>query len=174
VRQYTVTGQNPPPVAYAGANKAVLFGANVQLNGTGSLDYNGQPLTYQWSQLSGPTVILSSPTAAQPTFTAPASNADMVFQLVVNDGQQNSIASTVTVSATNNVAQFALASASSESTGTSQTADKAIDGVIDGYPGDYTKEWSTVGGGAGSWLKLTSASATPGNVGLSEIQAYNI
>jgi len=34
----------------------------------------------------------------------------------------------------------------------------AIDGVIDGYPGDFTKEWATQGGGAGSWLKLTWSS----------------
>jgi LmbE family N-acetylglucosaminyl deacetylase len=54
-----------------------------------------------------------------------------------------------------NIALFATATASSENTSTSQTANKAIDGVIDGYPGDYTKEWATVGGGAGSWLKLT-------------------
>ena len=45
--------------------------------------------------------------------------------------------------------------ASSQNTSTGQTAAKAIDGVIDGSPGDYTKEWATDGGGAGSWLKLT-------------------
>jgi LmbE family N-acetylglucosaminyl deacetylase len=54
-----------------------------------------------------------------------------------------------------NLALSATATASSENTSTSQTANKAIDGVIDGYPGDYTKEWATVSGGAGSWLKLT-------------------
>jgi hypothetical protein len=31
--------------------------------------------------------------------------------------------------------------------------------VIDGYPGDATKEWATAGGGAGSWLKLSWSSA---------------
>jgi len=57
-----------------------------------------------------------------------------------------------------NYARSASASASSENTSTAQTAAKAIDGVIDGYPSDYTKEWATVGGGAGSWLKLTWSS----------------
>ena len=57
-----------------------------------------------------------------------------------------------------NLALLATATASSEDTSTSQTADKAIDGIIDGYPGDSTREWATVGGGAGSWLKLTWAS----------------
>ena len=49
--------------------------------------------------------------------------------------------------------------ASSQDTSTGQTAAKAIDGVVDGYPGDYTKEWATVGGGTGSWLKLTWTSS---------------
>ena len=30
--------------------------------------------------------------------------------------------------------------------------------MIDGYPGDYTKEWATNGQGAGAWLKLTWSS----------------
>jgi hypothetical protein len=54
-----------------------------------------------------------------------------------------------------NLALLATASASSENTSAGQTAHKANDGVIDGYPGDLTKEWATVGGKAGSWLKLT-------------------
>jgi hypothetical protein len=51
-----------------------------------------------------------------------------------------------------------VATASSQNTSTGQTAAKAIDGVIGGYPGDYTVEWATVGGGAGSWLELTWSS----------------
>ncbi len=49
--------------------------------------------------------------------------------------------------------------ASSQNTSTGQTAVKAVDGSADGYPGDHTREWSTVGGKAGSWLQLTWPSA---------------
>ena len=56
------------------------------------------------------------------------------------------------------LALHATATASSQNTITGQTANKAIDGIINGYPGDYTKEWATVGGGVGSWLKLAWAS----------------
>ncbi len=56
-----------------------------------------------------------------------------------------------------NVAGSATATASSENVADGQTAAKAIDGVINGYPGDYTAEWATSGGGAGSWLQLTWA-----------------
>jgi len=62
-----------------------------------------------------------------------------------------------------NVAMNATVTASSQNTGTGQTAAKAIDGIIDGYPNDYTKEWATVGGGPGSWLKLAWPSAVTVN-----------
>ena len=42
---------------------------------------------------------------------------------------------------------------------------KAIDGVADGYPGDYSREWATQGGKAASWLQLTwTAPVTIGSV----------
>jgi hypothetical protein len=44
--------------------------------------------------------------------------------------------------------------ASSEASWTGQLAVKAVDGVADGYPGDYSHEWATAGGGVGSWLQL--------------------
>ena len=64
----------------------------------------------------------------------------------------------ITAAPSPDLALHATATASSQNTITGQTANKAIDGIISGYPGDYTKEWATVGGGAGSWLKLTWAS----------------
>ena len=55
---------------------------------------------------------------------------------------------TVQAAATDtNIAALATATASSQNTSTGQLASKAIDGVIDGYPGDYTNEWATVGQG---------------------------
>jgi uncharacterized repeat protein (TIGR02543 family) len=53
-----------------------------------------------------------------------------------------------------NIAGLASVTASSQNTSTGQTAAKAVDGVIDGYPGDYTREWATTGQRAGAWLKL--------------------
>jgi hypothetical protein len=54
-----------------------------------------------------------------------------------------------------NIAQLATATASTQNTVTGQLASKAIDGYIDGYPGDYTREWATVGQRAGAWIQLT-------------------
>jgi LmbE family N-acetylglucosaminyl deacetylase len=56
-----------------------------------------------------------------------------------------------------NVAGSAAATASSDNPADQQTATKAIDGVVDGYPGDHTAEWATQAQGVGGWLQLTWA-----------------
>lgn len=82
-------GGNIPPVANAGPDQNVNSCTMVTLNGTGSSDADGgpAPLTFAWTQLSGPTVVINSPTSATPTFEAPnvASMATLVFQLTVSD-----------------------------------------------------------------------------------------
>ncbi len=62
-------------------------------------------------------------------------------------------------SQTTNLASSASVSVSSENAATGQLGIKAIDGIVDGYPGDYTKEWATLGQLAGAWIKLTWNSA---------------
>jgi hypothetical protein len=54
-----------------------------------------------------------------------------------------------------NIAPTATVTASSEASLYGQTSIKAVDGVADGYPGDYTHEWATDGQGANAWLTLT-------------------
>ena len=58
-----------------------------------------------------------------------------------------------------NIAGNAAPTASSQNSQSGQKASKAVDGIIAGYPGDYTKEWATQGGRAGSWIQLTWPSA---------------
>ena len=162
-RQYTVS-QAYPPLADAGPSQTVQVAAAVTLNGSGSTDPAGNTLSYKWTQTGGTAVTLSSATAVQPTFTAPASATTLTFQLVVSDSQASSSPATVTITVSASAVQTdlaltATATASSQNTSTSQTADKAINGVIAGYPGDYTQEWATSGGKAGSWLQLTWATA---------------
>jgi hypothetical protein len=76
-----ITTQNTAPVANAGANQVVTLGATVQLNGSGSTDVDGDPLTFSWSVNtvpSGSTATLSNPTAVNPTFTADKPGTDVV------------------------------------------------------------------------------------------------
>lgn len=83
---------NGRPIADAGASQVVnerdASGALtvVTLSAAGSFDPDGDALTYEWIQLKGPTVTLSSATAKEPTFTADvAADAELVFRLVVRD-----------------------------------------------------------------------------------------
>ncbi len=99
-----VTVAPPPkaPTANAGTSQTVAAGATVILNGSGSTDPNGLPLTYAWTQTAGPAVTLSSATAQQPTFTAPQVTASttLTFSLVVSDADLSSSAATVGVTVT--------------------------------------------------------------------------
>jgi hypothetical protein len=95
----TVTNPNRIPVANAGTAQTVTAGALVTLNGSATDADAGTVFTWAWTQTGGPTVTLSSTTAQKPTFTAPnvAATTVYTFQLVVNDGQVNSAATTTTV-----------------------------------------------------------------------------
>jgi len=95
----TISTIYTPPVANAGPNQTITVTGLVQLNGSGSTDVNGNPLTYSWSSLSlpqGSTATLSNPNAVNPTFVADVLGT-YVFQLVVNDSVQNSTPATVTI-----------------------------------------------------------------------------
>jgi hypothetical protein len=84
-----------PPIANAGPDQQVASNAIVLLNGSASSDPNPAPpgpfvLTFAWTQTAGPAVVITSPTSATPTFTAPtlaagAPSVTLTFQLAVNN-----------------------------------------------------------------------------------------
>lgn len=105
------TASSNPPTANAGPDQVnIAPWSTVTLDGTGSTD-DGSITGYQWSQVSGTTVTLSSTTVAQPTFTAPATiNGDtLVFGLVVTDNNAE-VSTQDTVSITVNEASEFYAS----------------------------------------------------------------
>lgn len=92
---------NTAPVADAGPDQIGVAAGTITLNGSGSYDPDGDAITYQWSQVSGPSVSMSGMNTAQVTFTA-AEGQSYGFRLVVRDseGQQGVDSVTVTTSAT--------------------------------------------------------------------------
>jgi K319L-like, PKD domain len=75
---------NSAPVADAGPNQVGLNPGTIRLSGAGSRDPDGDSITYQWEQVTGPTVSLSSSTAVSPTFSA-AAGQTYSFRLTVRD-----------------------------------------------------------------------------------------
>ena len=88
------------PVANAGPNQQLPLNSVVQLNGSGSTDACGLPLTYQWTLITVPPgshARLDDASAVNPKFT-PDMLGDYVAQLIVtNTLGLKSSASTVTI-----------------------------------------------------------------------------
>lgn len=97
----TVTVWNLPPSANAGPDQADYRGSPLVLDGSGSSDPEGDPLTFQWTQLEGATVTLvPGNTAVAPSFD-PARAGNYLFSLVVFDGYDLSPGDTVRITVLN-------------------------------------------------------------------------
>ena len=83
----TATNADPPgtatsvPTIAVGGTQTTRPGVQVKLgfNVTNKADFTANDLTYSWTQVSGPSVTLSSDSAATPSFTAPAGTAKATY-----------------------------------------------------------------------------------------------
>ncbi|MBA3612813.1 MAG: hypothetical protein H0W49_07830 [Nitrospirales bacterium] len=99
----TITTINSPPVARAGQDQTVFVSQSVLLNGNGSHDVDGDPLSFNWSFVSipnGSRATLSNPTSSMPDFLVDLAGTYQV-QLIVNDGQEDSTPDMVLINTQN-------------------------------------------------------------------------
>jgi glucose/arabinose dehydrogenase len=96
----TVGPANRPPVAAAGADQSVAHRAAFTLSGTGT-DADGDPLTYTWTQVSGPAAVIREPDEAETLVNGVyggTTGRTLVFRLTVTDPSGASSSDEVTVS----------------------------------------------------------------------------
>ena len=102
------------PVANAGADRTVLHGDTVSLDG--SMSHGGpwgSNVTYKWEQTSGTSVTLTDSDTTSPSFTAPNADAILEFTLTVTGkghelakGNDHSHSDTVTIMVRSSVASL--------------------------------------------------------------------
>lgn len=154
-----ITTLNTAPVANAGASQTVAARAIVQLNGSGSTDVDGDPLTYHWSLIAipaGSAAALSSTTSVNPVFTADKAGT-YVAQLIVSDGKMNSAPATVSITTLNTppVANAGLPQTVNVSAVVQLNGSASTD--VDGD--QLTYQWSLITIPAGSTAALSSTTA---------------
>ena len=138
--------ENQAPTSEAGLDQTTSFGQVVTLDGSGSSDVDGTIEAYQWSQLSGTSVTLSTPEEATTTFTAPNEEGVFMFKLVVVDNEFGSDTDTISVTVVNTNINPTAAAGLDQSVGFGQTVtldgsgSSDSDGTIEAY------QWSQLSG----------------------------
>ena len=129
------------PIANAGIDQNILTTATVVLDGNNSYDDNNETITYSWSITSypnGSNASLTGSTTVSPTFVADLAG-DYTVQLIVNDGHDDSIADTVTITATTDTVPVARAGADQN---VYDTEDVTLDGSASSDDGSIVSyEW---------------------------------
>jgi predicted esterase len=158
----TKNGSNYIPTANAGADKSYSSVSTISLSGSGA-DSDGSISSYRWTKISGPSVTISSSTAAS-TSVSPTTAGTYVFRLTVTDngGATDSDYITVVVggsSSTTNAAPTASAGSDVSLTLPSSTAKitgsgQDSDGSIKSY------SWTKISGGTASLSGPTSPTLT--------------
>ena len=170
-------GTNDPPTADAGLNRTVnVVGTTVALDGSGSSDPEGQPLTYLWEQVNVTlTVALTNAETSIATFTVTRAqgkaNAALLFRLTVNDGVNDSVTNNVTITIGNEAPR--VTAVSSDPTTAVAGGTITLSATVNDPDNDpLTYEWSQVDGIEGSFNNTTAvspiftASNTAGQVSL--------
>lgn len=152
-----ITAVNAAPVANAGPDQNIAgAGTLVTLDGSASTDPDGDPLTYSWSQTSGPAVTLSNPTTVKPTFV-PSTKGTYAFRLIVNDGTVASPPDFVSIVVANTAPVANAGPDQTAPVGQTVQLSGAASSDVDGDP--LTFSWSLITRPQGSQATLTNATS---------------
>jgi len=156
---------NQAPIADAGPDQVVEASAAVTLNGSASSDPEGNiPLTYYWTQTTGPAVSFT-PNLSVTAFTAPAVPATLIFSLVVTDSQgaPDPTPDTVIIAVANHPPVANAGPDQSVNTNAAVTLNGSASSDPDGGPLSYA--WTQTGGPAVSFTPNLSVTgfAAPGD-----------
>lgn len=142
--RFTGIARNGRPIATAGVSNATPpAGTLVTLDGQGT-DRDGDPLTFLWEQIGGPSVDLSPDVrTASPSFTAPDAG-ELRFRLTVDDGIETSAPSDVVVTVNERPTAAFTYSPSDAEPGDTVTVDAADSSDPEGA--DLTFTWTQTAG----------------------------
>ncbi len=87
---------NAAPIADAGADLIGVAAGQIRLDGSASSDPDGDPITFQWTQISGPPVTINGADTAVATFVAEEGQV-YAFRLTVTDELGASASDSVSV-----------------------------------------------------------------------------
>jgi len=162
----TVNNVNHRPTALIAVSPATAFENDaVTLDGSGSYDPDGDPLTYAWSQVSGTTVAIDHASSAVAAFTAPTPAQTLTFRLRVTDpdGLYNEVDTIVSVQHVNLPPTLSLSCPAMAGEGGAVTLIGTAQD--DGGPQPLTYSWSQTDGGppvdAPSWSDASLVFAAP-------------
>ena len=91
-------GGNVAPIANAGGDQSVLFGATVVLDGSLSVDPDGSIISYTWTQIIGQEVSIINNNQSSASFVSPNQEASFSFSLLVVDDNESSDLDTIQIS----------------------------------------------------------------------------
>jgi len=107
-RSITTFTTNRLPVADAGEDQHVTVNSIVQLDGSGSIDPDGDSLVYSWTLVRRPTdsdTMLVASNTPLPTFT-PDTSGNYIAKLIIDDSHGGTASSRVIISAIGSSAVF--------------------------------------------------------------------
>jgi RHS repeat-associated protein len=167
----TISTRNSAPVAQAGPDQTTQVGVAVTLDGSGSTDADGDPLTYRWTlpvKPSGSQASLNNSSAISPMIT-PDRPGIYEIELIVNDGQVDSAPDRVTINTENSKPVANAGVDQVVQLGQTVTLDGGASHDVDGDPLSF--KWSLTTRPSGSTANLTDSELlvtqfTPDQAGL--------